>query len=431
MLRATDSRRFAGATLLDGPGYFTFEEFRYDALGRRVWVRARRSCYEPAQQFEAAECRESFVRRAVWDGSHILDEVQVLGDSAASVAAMENDTTAIFLPVNDRTEYQDPNPYYGIVAYTYGTLGTDMPLAATRVNYTDMPFGETSKLWAPFSVVPVWNPHGQPDDGIVADGTSQHDGGRVLCDNSLCQRPAGAAWPLGGFAYNRPRYVQRNWFGSLLEDQQDKSGTLYRRARQYDPATGRFTQEDPIGLAGGMNLYGFAAGDPVNFSDPFGLCAWTECIAQALADWGAHTGGTAGSIALNAGALLNAGLEATGINSAAQTGDDIGNGRIGAAALGIALLAVPGGEEGGGGAKAIAGKITGFTEHGLNQAISRDGVGVSNKAILAAVRNPTRVIEQAEGKLKYVGEDATVVLNKAGEVVTTWARNSAGWRIPP
>jgi hypothetical protein len=25
-------------------------------------------------------------------------------------------------------------------------------------------------------------------------------------------------------------------------------------------------------LAGGLNLYGFANGDPVNFSDPFGLC---------------------------------------------------------------------------------------------------------------------------------------------------------------
>jgi hypothetical protein len=32
------------------------------------------------------------------------------------------------------------------------------------------------------------------------------------------------------------------------------------------------TQEDPIGLAGGLNLYGFANGDPVNFRDPFGLC---------------------------------------------------------------------------------------------------------------------------------------------------------------
>jgi len=44
------------------------------------------------------------------------------------------------------------------------------------------------------------------------------------------------------------------------------------RNRYYDPATGQFTQEDPIGIAGGLNLYGFAGGDPVNFSDPFGLC---------------------------------------------------------------------------------------------------------------------------------------------------------------
>jgi RHS repeat-associated protein len=65
----------------------------------------------------------------------------------------------------------------------------------------------------------------------------------------------------------------------LLFGKQDASGLLYRRARYLDPATGHFVSEDPIGLAGGMNLYGFANGDPVNFSDPFGLCrvrvGWT------------------------------------------------------------------------------------------------------------------------------------------------------------
>jgi uncharacterized protein RhaS with RHS repeats len=35
---------------------------------------------------------------------------------------------------------------------------------------------------------------------------------------------------------------------------------------------------DPIGIAGGLNVYGYAAGDPVNFNDPFGLSADTVGI---------------------------------------------------------------------------------------------------------------------------------------------------------
>ena len=67
-------------------------------------------------------------------------------------------------------------------------------------------------------------------------------------------------------------YQSPQWWGSVLMNMQDASGQLYRRNRYYDPATGRFTQEDPIGLAGGLNLYGFGGGDPVNYSDPYGLC---------------------------------------------------------------------------------------------------------------------------------------------------------------
>jgi RHS repeat-associated protein len=49
--------------------------------------------------------------------------------------------------------------------------------------------------------------------------------------------------------------------GSLMQDGQDASGLMFRRNRFYDPASGRFTQEDPIGLAGGVNSYGFAEGN--------------------------------------------------------------------------------------------------------------------------------------------------------------------------
>jgi RHS repeat-associated protein len=62
-----------------------------------------------------------------------------------------------------------------------------------------------------------------------------------------------------------------SWMGSLVQDNQDASGLMYRRNRFYDPKSGRFTQEDPIGLAGGVNLYGFAAGDAVSYDDPYGL----------------------------------------------------------------------------------------------------------------------------------------------------------------
>ncbi len=44
------------------------------------------------------------------------------------------------------------------------------------------------------------------------------------------------------------------------------------RNRAYDARTGRWTQEDPIGVGGGLNLFQFNGNDPVRNTDPFGLC---------------------------------------------------------------------------------------------------------------------------------------------------------------
>ncbi|MBD3232601.1 MAG: hypothetical protein GF315_02645 [candidate division Zixibacteria bacterium] len=51
----------------------------------------------------------------------------------------------------------------------------------------------------------------------------------------------------------------------------NETGLHYNYFRFYDPKTGRYLTPDPIGLAGGINLYAYANQNPINSVDPFGL----------------------------------------------------------------------------------------------------------------------------------------------------------------
>jgi RHS repeat-associated protein len=61
----------------------------------------------------------------------------------------------------------------------------------------------------------------------------------------------------------------------------DEGNNLYyMRARYYDANIGRFISEDPSGFKGGLNLYAYVGGNPINLVDPSGL----ERISSALSN---------------------------------------------------------------------------------------------------------------------------------------------------
>ena len=115
-LRAADYRQLVNATNLAGHTLMAFEEYRYDALGRRVLVRARRQC-DFVTDRPKEQCKLDLVRRTVWDGTQELAEIQMPnGPVNGQVDQTERDTGFVAIPpftFMQGAEYLDPNPTSG------------------------------------------------------------------------------------------------------------------------------------------------------------------------------------------------------------------------------------------------------------------------------------------------------------------------------
>ncbi len=70
------------------------------------------------------------------------------------------------------------------------------------------------------------------------------------------------------------RYTGRRLDPETAGSTNEPSGLYYYRARHYSPTLGRFLQPDPIGYAGGNNLYAYVGNDPLNGIDPSGLLSF-------------------------------------------------------------------------------------------------------------------------------------------------------------
>jgi len=89
------------------------------------------------------------------------------------------------------------------------------------------------------------------------------ENGNIICAYSYL--PYGGIWKK-----RESRPGNRFTFMGAYGVSDEKDGFYLTASRCYDSAAGRFIQQDPLGFAGGQNLYAYAGGNPVTRVDPEG-----------------------------------------------------------------------------------------------------------------------------------------------------------------
>jgi RHS repeat-associated protein len=182
--------------------------FGYDPLGRRLW---KRSVAGPVET----------LTRFVWAGEQVIRETTEINGQDQ---------------VWDTADSARP----GTRDYLYWPQ-TSTPLLlrerGTVYRYHTEPSGVPTRLTAP--------------------------GGRTVWEAEL---------EAFGLARVRVAEVAQPWrLPGQYADDEFGLGLHYNRFRYYDPAIGRYISRDPVGVAGGLNLYLYVGNDPINRNDPLGL----------------------------------------------------------------------------------------------------------------------------------------------------------------
>ena len=193
--------------------------FAYDALGRRISVTEHHAEHHAVPRSTQAA---THTRRFVWQG---LRMVQELGEHGCSSYV-----------------YSPDSPYTPLARLDVGMGQAGAAVSAARVLHF-----HTDLVGAPLEVT--------TEQGELAWAGRYQAWGKVT-------RPERDA--TGQLTSQPLRFA-----GQYADD---STGLHYNTFRYYDPDVGRFISQDPIGLAGGENLYAYAP-NPSGWVDPWGWCA--------------------------------------------------------------------------------------------------------------------------------------------------------------
>ncbi|WP_191490210.1 RHS repeat-associated core domain-containing protein [Pseudomonas sp. FEN] len=250
----------AAANLLDGPSasaglvvhnkLLTYQDkrYRYDAFGRMV---EKRSGSHRLQRF-------------AYDAEHRLIEVRNQDGARETIVRMSYDPLGRRI---GKTEHDNHGYRLGETRFTWDGLRLLQEHRNSQTSlylYADDGYEPLARVDGSGALQKVRYYHndlsGLPEQLTEADGATVWQARYRVWGNTLEE-------------IREPYYIEEQnlrFQGQYLDRE---TGLHYNTFRFYDPDVGRFTTPDPIGLAGGLNLYQYAP-NPFGWLDPWG---WAPC----------------------------------------------------------------------------------------------------------------------------------------------------------
>lgn len=250
--------------------------YTYDPLGRRV-AKQVRSLVPTASASHALQVEQEQLTCFVWDGDLLLQEIaddhtlthlyepesfvpyaQVLSPVPATLY-----DPATVRAEQDRLERQAAEQQ--TEAETLAWLALTQPAAHTQLQATlaerdaqrqaQARQQQDEQAAADQVCYLLTDPLGTPQEAYSPDGR---------CLWQARYKAWGRIFKLDHAAIHQPLRFQGQYHD-------EETGLHYNRHRYYDPDSGRYLTQDPIGLEGGVNVYNYPT-NPVQRIDPLGLC---------------------------------------------------------------------------------------------------------------------------------------------------------------
>ena len=217
-------------------------------------------------------------QRFSYDDEHRISRVEIDGDAEFTKAEYRYDA------LGRRTEKQvwrrharkpERTQYAWSGLQMVGETSDSHPDAAVQYIYTENSYEPLARVDSHGEHADIFWYHtelnGLPDSVTDSNGDTVWRGASTAWGRSL-RESTPVNWDTPQNLRFQGQYLDR------------ETGLHYNTFRYYDPASGCYTQMDPIGLAGGLNTYTYVV-DPLVWVDPLGLmCSTSNTVYRALTE---------------------------------------------------------------------------------------------------------------------------------------------------